>query len=648
MKGKQSQIRLKAEHLPAAMLSAGAVLSCVLLGGVLLTGCASTEETDFYPQKPGNLTLQVNPTTVSFSASADSKEVNVTANSRWTVSVEGEVSWLKTSYTSDPQGEANGTFRIDADANLTGSGRRAIVTVAGPEKEEQVTVTQGVNQLSVDPQESLPVFEAAGGEATIKIKSNSRWTITKMADWVTLSAGSGAGGEEIEEVTVTVAANPNDDQRITELTVSCPDDSSITSVTIKIEQKGTVRWDAFQVNVHNDMLQFRSEGGTLNFSILSSTSWQIFKNVDWLQITPTQGEAQTNDVKVSVNCNENREGSPRTAKVTVRNEKGDETEVNIAQDAAQIPTVTELNVSEITYNSALVTAKYSSSIPVLKKGIRYRLAGSAEDWLPVEDTSTSGSLIQVRLTDLRSDQKYEVMAYCTNEAGEGLTTRTMEFTTSEDASKRLAVISDLAIGEVTATTAVITANYSSNTAVTEKGVSYRAEGAADWLKVADTSAGGNSIRVELKNLVSEQKYEARAYCVNAAGETTSASVVTFTTLRDETKSAPAVSEVTVTDITDTSAKVAANISSYATVTEKGVLYRKEGSDTWNRLRDDSDSSKEVSLTVSNLGPGQVYEVKAYARNQFGETESPVSYIRTTGDAPSTIPGFGDNPTPDVK
>ena len=158
----------------------------------LAAGCTNEEENEYYPAAPGSLTLRVSTTNVLLPATDASAEVSVESNSRWTVSDTGDNSWITITYTSEPAGTANGTFTITAANNLTQSTRTTTLLVTSAEKSERITVTQSATSLAVDPS-VFATFPAEGGTETLHVLSSTRWTVTTVADWISLTPAGGIG-----------------------------------------------------------------------------------------------------------------------------------------------------------------------------------------------------------------------------------------------------------------------------------------------------------------------------------------------------------------------------------------------------------------------------------------------------------------------
>lgn len=144
-------------------------------------------------------------------------ELTVTANCSWTITKTAD--WLTVNPTS---GNNTGTVKVSAGKNPTSEPRYATLTVKGgkaPEKYVMVTQLAGtvvpeVKTLSVDV--SSLAFEAKGETKTIKITSNTTWSISDKPDWCMLSESSGSGNKSIA---VTADENPSTQDRSGKFTI---------------------------------------------------------------------------------------------------------------------------------------------------------------------------------------------------------------------------------------------------------------------------------------------------------------------------------------------------------------------------------------------------------------------------------------------
>lgn len=158
-------------------------------------------------------------------------DLRITANCSWTIT--NSASWLSVSPSSGSNTE---TVRVSAGKNSTGSERTATLTIRGGNApERRVMVTQAVGSdtpaaKTLSANVASLEFDGKGETKQFTISSNTSWNITKP-EWCTLSKTSGNGNDEIS---VTVAENPNKEQRSGQIVIS---GEGVSSVTIPVTQK---------------------------------------------------------------------------------------------------------------------------------------------------------------------------------------------------------------------------------------------------------------------------------------------------------------------------------------------------------------------------------------------------------------------------
>ena len=174
------------------------------------------------------------------------------------------------------------------------------------------------------------VFPSDGGEDTFEIDSNTDWTITNEADWLTIEPMKGNG---YYNVTLTASASDLYDDRNTVITIKAGDKTEAFTVTQKYAEALLVTKNKFDIP---------QEGGEFSIEVQSNISYDIIIDDDcqsWITEVP-QSKAlttYTHTYSVSENPNtENREGI-----ITIIGDNGKEEVVNIFQ--AQID---ELVLSE--------------------------------------------------------------------------------------------------------------------------------------------------------------------------------------------------------------------------------------------------------------------------------------------------------------
>ena len=136
---------------------------------------------------------------ITLSHQGESKYVTVTINQSWKATC--SASWITL---KDAEGRNSGKITISADVNTSEDSRSATLIISYGSKSEYVSITQkGVPvNLSISPDDFS--IHRNGGEQTLRITSDTYWTVSTDATWLSLSKYSGDGNGE---VVVTAPAN---------------------------------------------------------------------------------------------------------------------------------------------------------------------------------------------------------------------------------------------------------------------------------------------------------------------------------------------------------------------------------------------------------------------------------------------------------
>ena len=156
----------------------------MVLGTALgFVGCTPEEETKADPK------VELSASTLNFSAAEESKTVNVTSNSNWTVTVDENATWVDVTPTS---GKNKGTITVHVAENTTGAARTTKVKVSALHPEyggwdhKQITINQSADENEAVEEEVLYSDDFDGAEATMEYgSSNSSWPyIDQFVDFV--------------------------------------------------------------------------------------------------------------------------------------------------------------------------------------------------------------------------------------------------------------------------------------------------------------------------------------------------------------------------------------------------------------------------------------------------------------------------------
>ena len=196
----------------------------------LVVVCGCGDELGEEPQVSKDLVV-VARKSLQLQGDGQEAELQVTANCSWTIT--SSAGWLS----FPTSGNNTETFIVSAGKNSTGVERTATLTVKGGTAPAQIvkvtqpagTVVPEAKTLTADV--SLLAFEAKGEAKTIKITSNTTWSITGRPDWCVLSESSGS---ESRDITVTANENTKTEDRLGQIVI---EGDGVSKVVIDVTQK---------------------------------------------------------------------------------------------------------------------------------------------------------------------------------------------------------------------------------------------------------------------------------------------------------------------------------------------------------------------------------------------------------------------------
>lgn len=181
-------------------------------------------------------------------------------------------------------------------------------------------------QPSKDYLSVTPNLELLGdGQTTdITIDANCSWTITKDADWLTVSPMSGSNKQ-----TVTIAAMKNSTgaDRMAILTVQ---GGTLPARRVTVTQKAASDTPMQKsLSVNTTSLEFEKDGGNQSFTITSNTSWTI-SCPEWCTLSKTSGSG---NATITVTVSKNEKTEKREGKIVVSGEGVNAATINVSQKA---------------------------------------------------------------------------------------------------------------------------------------------------------------------------------------------------------------------------------------------------------------------------------------------------------------------------
>ncbi len=313
------------------------------------------------PVRQRGIYIETEQTELPFTANGGSQDLSVLSNTSWTVS--SVPSWITV---SPSNGEGDGKVKVTAQDNPNTVNRSGVIhiTQSGLNLDVAVIVTQSGKTFDVNT--TVLNFEDKQETQTVEILTDGTWNASTEDTWITLSPSSASGNSTLS---VTVAENPNDNERTGQVTVSMGDKSS----TISIVQKGKY------FTVSNSLLSYTSRGGSLNIAVTTNDTWtaQVENSPAWLQLSSASGYG---NIDVNVTALDNPSVNSRSATIVFKTANNKNVKVMVTQDARYL----NVNTREVLFYSKGGT---SEAITISTDGT-YSVSCS-DTWFSVNQSSNT-------------------------------------------------------------------------------------------------------------------------------------------------------------------------------------------------------------------------------------------------------------------
>jgi hypothetical protein len=254
-------------------------------------------------------------------AEGGSVEVALKSNGEWTI--EPTVEWLTVSPMS---GTGDATLTFTAQANMTGENRSTKITASTKDNAAVITVTQEavLYYVNVSP---LGIYcDEEGGEFTVEVSSNIEWEVI-TPEWVSSSMMSGSNDATL---TLTVSPIEGDVAASREAEVFIGSLNSASARVIVVQEVTPV----MTIDLTPKNLDFVCSGETKSVTVVTDDSWTAAVEVDWVVLSQTEGEGQT---EINVTIGENPEYAQRQTTVLFTTAGGMMAILGIRQDATPDP-----------------------------------------------------------------------------------------------------------------------------------------------------------------------------------------------------------------------------------------------------------------------------------------------------------------------
>lgn len=259
-----------------------------------LTSC---EEGGINSQIVGGLKLGTSAQKAYAVTATAPRDIKFTVNSNTPWSVTSNQTWCVPTPVSSTVSALIQEVTVAMEKNEALTPRVAVLTILGEGVEKQeITITQdSKGALEVAMFETEVLFQRAGEGRAFTIVSNKEWTASSDKVWLTLSATSGAGSDQVNTITATAAENTANIRKAI-LTVKNGLDEQIFEIT----------QDGNQLEVANitDTL-FASGVDTKTYQVNANMPWtaEVMPGSEWVRITSDKAGNGNAELVVEVEPN---------------------------------------------------------------------------------------------------------------------------------------------------------------------------------------------------------------------------------------------------------------------------------------------------------------------------------------------------------
>lgn len=268
---------------------------------LLKNGAGETLQTIIVTQD--SYMLSVSDTSINFNSSSSSETVSIQSNYNWTASV--DALWVTLSRTS---GYGDSSFKVSVREHTGDAPRSAEIEVKCGNITKTIHITQNCNiSLSCTPK-SLS-FPVDGGDADLKIQSNSSWSLTCTETWLTIDNKSGKN-----DATVHVKASASTNKSVRTANILLKNANGETVQTIDVTQT------ALNLSATLSTTEFEHTGGTATLTITSNSNWS-FTTPDWISCDIHQG---TGNKSINLTIDDNTTKVQRSGNIIISDASGSE------------------------------------------------------------------------------------------------------------------------------------------------------------------------------------------------------------------------------------------------------------------------------------------------------------------------------------
>ena len=196
---------------------------------VPIAGFGLTARTITISQSGADEIFSASPNVLNFNSTGGEKTFNIFSNTSWALSESSSFISVNPSF-----GDLNKSITVICDPNISAITRKGKVTFTG---KSDASISVDIVQTGVAPvfkvlSDSI-ILDSSATQSSVKIESNTQWSLTKDVDWLSINTFSGSGNYS---VLLSVAENPVMQERIGRLQIKSAQTDSVKTVLVR--QKG--------------------------------------------------------------------------------------------------------------------------------------------------------------------------------------------------------------------------------------------------------------------------------------------------------------------------------------------------------------------------------------------------------------------------
>ena len=258
-------------------------------------------------QKPVEPSLSLKDQEISAPAAGLEQTVTFQTNQDW--SATPDAGWVTVTPASGSAADGSATITVSVVKNDTFDARSAKVSVKAGPLSATITVNQAGKDVVFTLSDQQLNAEAAGLEKTIEFESNTDWTASSDASWLTVTPASGKASDA--KVSITIKAEKNDtfDARTAKVNVTAGKNSAV--ITVSQAGKDVI------FTLSDQQLNAETAGLEKTIEFESNADWTASSDASWLTVTPASGKASDAKVSISIKAEKNTLAKTRNAKVSV-------------------------------------------------------------------------------------------------------------------------------------------------------------------------------------------------------------------------------------------------------------------------------------------------------------------------------------------